>query len=62
MEKVWSYCWHVYVDNTLPSERDIKKFFFFVLGEGPSKEHITDSVGAAEIKKLPLVMQIHNFA
>ena len=42
--------------------KEIKKIFFFVLGEGPSKEHITDSVGAAEIKKLPLVMQIHNFA
>ena len=37
MEKVWSYCWKVYVDNTLSSERDIKNFFFFVLGEGPFK-------------------------
>ena len=41
--------------------KEIKKIFFFVLGEGPSKEHITGSVSAAEIKKLPLVMQIHNF-
>ena len=32
MEKVWGYCWKVYVDSTLSSERDIKKNFFFRIG------------------------------